>query len=77
MSVVKDQDKRFWRTDFKTGRSIHALLTNDPELPSENDPLLGVMETTAMANLVVDSHNALLKRYGRRYLGIVQAEAQE
>ena len=64
---VKDADARLWRTDLKTGRSLYVLLSNDPDIPSEMDPLLGVMESSALAEDVVNSHNGLLQRYGRRY----------
>jgi hypothetical protein len=60
-------EERFWRTDLKTGRSVYALVSNDPNTPSETDPLIGVMETSAMAEDVVNSHNGLLERYGRKY----------
>jgi hypothetical protein len=64
---VKDVDSRLWRTDLKTGRNIYVLISNDPDNPSEMDPLLGVMESSALAEDVVNSHNGLLQRYGRRY----------
>jgi hypothetical protein len=64
---VKDVDSRLWRTDLKTGRNIYVLISNDPDNPSEMDPLLGVMESSALAEDVVHSHNGLLHRYGRRY----------
>lgn len=64
---VKDVNVRFWRTDLRVGRSIYVLLSNDPDVPSESDPLLGVMESSALAEDVVNSHNGLLTRYGRKY----------
>jgi hypothetical protein len=64
---VKDVGSRFWRTDLRLGRNIYVLLSNDPETPSELDPNIGVMETTSLAEDVVNAHNGLLERYGRRY----------
>lgn len=65
--IVKDVETRFWRTDLRTGRSIFVLLSNDTENPSELDPFIGVMESSVLAQNVVESHNGLLERYGRRY----------
>lgn len=67
MSTVKNPQERFWRTDLRLGRNVYALVSNDPGVPSESDPLIGVMETTSMAEDVVNSHNGLLERYGRKY----------
>lgn len=67
MGSVKDVMTRFWRTDLRVGRSVYVLLSNDPDAPSEMDPLLGVMESSAVAEDVVNSHNGLLHRYGRKY----------
>jgi hypothetical protein len=64
---VRDVDMRLWRTDLKTGRNIYVLLSNDPDSPSDADPIIGVMESSALAEDVVSSHNGLLHRYGRRY----------
>lgn len=67
VGAVKDVMTRQWRTDLRVGRSIYVLLSNDPDQPSEMDPLLGVMESSAVAEDVVNSHNGLLARYGRKY----------
>jgi hypothetical protein len=64
---VKDVMTRFWRTDLRLGRSVYVLLSNDVDVPSEMDPLLGVMESSSIAEDVVNSHNGLLYRYGRKY----------
>lgn len=64
---LKSAELRYWRTDLQLGRNIYALLSNDPNTPSVSDPLIGVMETSALAEDVVNSHNGLLARYGRRY----------
>ena len=70
--AIKNPEHRFWRTDLRTGRNIYVLLSNDPESPSEQDPMLGVMESTALAEDVVNTHNAALKKYGRRYLATLE-----
>lgn len=64
---IKSAEMRYWRTDLQLGRNVYALLSNNPEVPSVSDPLIGVMESTALAEDVVNSHNGLLARYGRRY----------
>ncbi len=64
---LKSIELRYWRTDLRLGRNIYALLSNDHDAPSDKDPLIGVMESTALAEDVVNSHNGLLARYGRRY----------
>jgi hypothetical protein len=65
--IVKNIPYRFWRTDLRLGRNIYALLSNDPDAPSTLDPLIGVMETSALAEDVVATHNGVLERYGRKY----------
>lgn len=64
---IKNVEERYWRTDLRTGRNIYALISNDTAMPAETDPLIGVMETTSLAEDVVNSHNGLLTRYGRKY----------
>ncbi len=64
---LKNIELRYWRTDLRLGRNIYALMSNDPDSPNISDPLIGVMETTALAEDVVNSHNGLLLRFGRRY----------
>lgn len=66
--LLKDPEQRMWRTDFKRGRGIYALLSNDVEKASEHDPLIGVMETSELAQDVVDVHNRALMKFGRHYL---------
>jgi hypothetical protein len=48
-----------WRIGSKVGRTIHAQLG---ELPSDDDPLIGVMDTPQLAEEIVNSHNAALAR---------------
>ena len=74
MALLRPED-RFWRTDLhKAGRRIFALKSNDVELPSEDDPLIGVMDTTQMAEDVVDTHNNALKKYGRHFRRVLAAD---
>lgn len=58
---------RLWRIGDKQGRHIHALLSNDPRRSSENDPLVGIMESSIVAQDVVSTHNGALAMFGRRY----------
>jgi hypothetical protein len=74
---IKNVEHRFWRTDLRLGRNIYALLSNDTETPSDSDPLIGVMESTALAEDVVNAHNGLLERYGRRYSERIAREKVE
>lgn len=67
MAVITNPSERLWRTDFKLGRSIYALLSNDETKPSKNDPLIGTMETSDLAENVVETHNLALKKFGRHY----------
>lgn len=46
-----------WRMGRKVGRTIYAQI--GPE-PSDDDPLVGVMDTRLLAADVVCSHNAVL-----------------
>ncbi len=67
MALVNDVEFRYWRTDFKRGRGIYALVSNDVNNPSEYDPLIGVMESSEISENVVDTHNNALTKFGRRY----------
>jgi hypothetical protein len=68
MPPLNDPEQRLWRTDFKRGRGIYALINNNVENPSEFDPLVGVMETSELAENVVDTHNRAITKFGRNYL---------
>lgn len=70
--IVKHPETRFWRLDFRLGRNVYVLLSNDPDEPSENDPMIGVMESSAMAEDVVNTHNALLAKYGKHYPRVLE-----
>jgi hypothetical protein len=48
----------FWRTGRKVGRTIYAMLELDPV---DYDPLIGVMDTKALAEAAVRAHNAELQ----------------
>ncbi len=58
---------RLWRTDLALGRNVYVLLSNDSAKPSENDPLIGVMESSALAEDIVQTHNVLVRKFGKRY----------
>jgi len=65
-------EMRMWRTDER-GRAIYALISNDPRRPSDDDPMLGAMESSIVAQDVISTHNGALARYGRRYNRILSA----
>jgi len=50
------------------GRNIYALLSNDVTKTSTQDPLIGTMETSELAEIVVETHNKVLLKFGRHYL---------
>ena len=68
MAPLNNPGDRLWRTDLRLGRSVYALLSNDVTKPHTYDPLVGVMESSDLAQNVVDTHNNALKKYGRHYL---------
>ena len=47
-----------WRMGRKVGRTIYAQFG---ENPSDDDPLIGVMDSRILAADVVASHNAVLR----------------
>lgn len=49
--------ENYWRVGRKVGRTIYAQL--GPE-PSDDDPLIGVMDTRGIAQAAVEGHNHLL-----------------
>jgi hypothetical protein len=65
---LNNPEERLWRSDTRRGRGIYALLSNDVKKPSQYDPLLGVMESSELAEIVVDTHNLVLMKFGRHYL---------
>lgn len=68
MAPMNNPEERLWRTDTKRGRGIYALLSNDLSKISRYDPLVGVMESSELAEIVVDTHNRVLMKFGRHYL---------
>lgn len=62
---------RLWRTDLKRGRTIHALLSNDPTRPSDDDPVIGTMESAIVAEDIVSTHNGAIALYGKRYAQVM------
>jgi len=74
MVHLNHPEQRFWRTDYKIGRNMYALISNDLMNPSIQDPLVGVMESTELAELVVETHNKALAKYGRNYLKALTAD---
>lgn len=46
-----------WRTGRTVGRTIYAQRGG---IPSDTDPLIGVMDTRELAEEAVDSHNRML-----------------
>lgn len=75
MSTHIPPEQRIWRTDER-GRAIYAVISNSPHRPSDDDPLLGIMESSIVAADVISTHNGALARYGRRY-NQVMASAEE
>lgn len=67
MAPLNNPGERLWRTDFKLGRNIYALLSNDVNRPSGQDPMIGVMETSELAEIVVDTHNKAILKFGRHF----------
>jgi hypothetical protein len=54
--------QNFWRVGRKVGRTIYAQIGSEP---SDDDPLIGVMDTLGLAEEAVDAHNARLTLRGR------------
>lgn len=50
-------EKLYWRVGRKVGRTIYAVIDQDNP---EGDPLIGVMDTPALAHEAVATHNAVL-----------------
>lgn len=68
MAILINPVERVWRTDFRMGRNVYALLSNDTSKASKDDQLIGTMESSFIAQNVVDTHNAALLKYGRHYM---------
>jgi hypothetical protein len=55
--VIVNYTAMLWRTGRSVGRTIYAQPGPDP---SDDDPLIGVMDTAELAAEAVGAHNALL-----------------
>jgi hypothetical protein len=58
LPVASELPRLIWRTGRKVGRTIYAQLG---KVPSDADPLIGVMDTRALAHEAVEAHNRLLR----------------
>lgn len=67
VAQITNPNERLWRTDFRLGRNVYALISNDETHPSQNDPLIGTMESSELAENVVETHNLAVKKFGRHY----------
>lgn len=72
--LIQNPVERLWRTDYKLGRNVYVLLSNDVKKPSQQDPLIGTMESSDLAENVVDTHNRVLLKYGRHFRRVMEAE---
>jgi hypothetical protein len=53
-----------WRTGRTVGRTIYAVMG---VVPNDHDPLIGVMDTRALAEAAVRAHNLqMVKKIGSR-----------
>lgn len=50
------EDCSVWRTGRKVGRTIYLQVSEEP---SDDDTLIGMMDTPELAQHVVDAHNGL------------------
>jgi hypothetical protein len=69
VALIDDPIARVWRTSTRDaeGNLIYAMLFNDITKPSRDDVLIGSMDSSELADSVVDMHNRLLKKFGRHY----------
>ena len=74
MAPLSNPGERLWRTDYRLGRNIYALLSNDTTKPHQQDPLIGTMETSELAEIVVETHNKAVLKFGRHYLKVLSAD---
>ena len=51
-----------WRVGRKVGRTIYALVGGEP---SDEDELIGVMDSIAVASTAVEAHNATLSPWSK------------
>lgn len=67
MAQIEHPERRYWRLDKGLGRNIYALISNNQLRPSHDDPLIMTADSSMMAELVVDTHNTLMQKYGPKY----------
>lgn len=66
MAQITDPENHLWRVgQGESGNEIYALVYNDVTRPTRNDVRLGVMETSDLADKVVNTHNQVLRKFGR------------
>jgi len=58
--VTGSETERRWRTGRKVGRTIYRQVGEEP---SNDDPLIGVMDTPEWAALVVDAVNQRIAQH--------------
>lgn len=63
MKRLLSAEKLPWRTGRKVGRTIYAVVDEEP---SDHDLPIGMMDTKVLANDAVRCHNADLITRGRR-----------
>lgn len=49
----------WWRVGRKVGRTVYAMVDNRP---SDDDVLIGLMDTAELARAAVLAHNTVLRR---------------
>lgn len=54
--------RMYWRVGRKVGRTIYAQVNAEP---SNEDRLIGVMDTPALARVAVEAHNGPARQQGR------------
>lgn len=76
MGLINDPQNRLWRTGTRAdnGAEIFALYHNDITKPTRSDPLIGVMETSSLAEIVVETHNLVVNKFGRHYLKALETD---
>jgi hypothetical protein len=76
VALINDPQNRLWRTGTRAdnAQEIFALFHNDVTKPTRSDPLIGVMETSALAEIVVETHNLVVQKFGRHYLRALKAD---
>lgn len=57
VDAIIEPERYRWRTGRKVGRTIYLLVDRYGESPSDNDVLIGVMDTPALAAEAVRAHN--------------------